>query len=347
MTRRRSAPRPPAAQRALVGLAWAAAWMLAWGAALLFFANRAHAGTLSLAASDGPVSLPVYVADARGLFKAEGLDLRVLPCRSGRECLGLLDAGGADFATASELLVALGAADRPGLAIVATLSASSYQIKIVARRSAHVLEAPQVRGKRIGTVAGTSAQYFLDNWLVFNDIDPRSVTIVPLEPARVAAALERREVDAIAIWEPVASAAAAALGADAVTFASPRVYTQHFNVVGDRATVARRADELARLLRALIAAQRVIVADPAGAQAVLASRLGLTPAVAARAMADQDYRVRLDQSLVTTMQSQARWAARTGVASRPGAGAAASDLLRTIDPAPLRSVAPDAVGLVR
>lgn len=341
----RRAPRMAASRRALVGLVWAFTWMIAWGGALALFASRVHAEPLALAVSDGPVSLPIYVAEARGLFAAEGLEMRTVACRSGRECWRALAEGRADLATASEMLVALDRAARPDIAIIATMSASAYQMKIVARRSAHVIEVPQVRGKRIGTVAGTSAQYFLDSWLVFNDVDPRTVTIVPLAPERLVDALQRRQVDAVAIWEPLASAAAAALGADAIVMANPRVYTQHFNLVADRATIARREADLVRLLRALIAAQRLIAADPAGAKAILASRLGLAPAIAAAAMADQDYRVRLDQSLVTTMQSQRRWAALAEAASRPQPGERPRDLLRAIEPGPLRQAAPDAVGL--
>ena len=320
---------------------------LCGAAALLLAPVLAHAAALSLAVSDGPVSLSVYVAQARGFFAAEGLDLHVKDCRSGRDCYALLAQGHADLATASELPVALGSTTRPDIAILATISASPYQIKIVARRSAQVMEAPQLRGKRIGTVLGSSAQYFLDNWLVFNDIDPRAVTVVPLAPDALVGALERREVDAVAIWEPVASAAASALGADAVSFASPRVYTQHFNLVADRATIARREPELVALLRALVEAQHDIARDPAGAQAILAARLGLAPEIAATAFAGQDYRVRLDQSLVTTMQGEARWAVRTGAASRPLPGARAGDVLHAIEPGPLRKAAPEAVGLVQ
>jgi len=314
--------------------------------ALALVAAVARGEPISIGVSDGPVSLPIYVAQARGLFKAEGVEPRFVACRSGRECYGLLAKGEVELATASELLVATGRAQRPDIAVVATVSASAYQIKIVARRSAHVAEAPQLRGKRVGTVAGTSAQYFLDEWLVFNDIDPRSVTQVPLAPDALVGALERRELDAIAIWEPLASAAAAALGADAVTFASPRVYTQHFNLVAARATIARREPEIVHVLRALVAAQRAIADDPGGARAVLGARLALPPAVAASAMADEDYRVRLDQSLVTTMQSQARWAVLAGMPG-PQAAGSSSDLLRAIEPGPLRKAAPDAVGLVR
>ena len=329
-------------RRALVGAAWTLAWTLAWGALLMVFASRAQAAPLVLAVSTGPVSLPIYFAEARGFFKDEGLDLRLRECASGRECYQWLADGQVDVATAAELLVATGGAAHRDLAIVATISASSTQIKLVARRSAPIAEAPQLRGKRIGTVLGSSAQYFLDSWLVYNDIDPGTVTIAGLAPDKLAPALLARDVDAIAIWEPLASSAALALGGDVVAFTSPRVYTQHFNLVGARPLLERRESDVERLLRALLRAERAIQSEPELARALLVERLHLPPALAATAMANEDYRLRLDQSLVTTMQSQARWAAR-------GAGGARADLdvLRAIDAVPLHRVDAAAVGLVQ
>ena len=313
------------------------AWACACAGALA--AATAHAAPLALAVSSGPVSLPLYVAEARGFFKDEGVDVQLRECASGRECYQWLADGRVDMATAAELQVANGAAAHRELAIVATISTSSYQIKLVARRSAQIAEAPQIRGKRVATVPGSSAQYFLDNWLIFNDVDPATVTLTGLPPDKLLPALESRSVDAIAIWEPLASSAALMLGGDAVTFVSPRVYTQHFNLVSARATLERRDADVTRLLRALQRAQRAIQADPAAAQALLAARLHVAPTLAATVMEGQDYRVRLDQSLVTTMQSEARWAAH--------GGRAGVDVLRTIAPAPLRRLDPAAVGLVQ
>jgi hypothetical protein len=53
-----------ATRRALVGAAWALAWMLVWGGALLMFAHRAQAAPLTLAVSSGPASPPIYAAAA-------------------------------------------------------------------------------------------------------------------------------------------------------------------------------------------------------------------------------------------------------------------------------------------
>ena len=97
-----------------------------------------------------------------------------------------------------------------------------------------------------------------------------------------------------------------------------------------------------RLLRALVRAQRAIQEQPEAARALLAERLHLAPAIAATMMENQDYRVRLDQSLVTTMQGEARWAARNAGGTR-----GAADMLRAIDAAPLHRVDASAVGIVQ
>jgi NitT/TauT family transport system substrate-binding protein len=345
-------PPVPRRRRAFLGLAWTLAWTLAWGGAILGFSHKAHAAPLTLAVSQGPVSLPIEVAQARGYFKDEALDVRELECRSGRECVDRVLAGQADVATAAELVVALDSAAHPDLAILGTISASSMQIKLVARRSASAGAESGLAGLRVATVPGTSAQYFLDSWLVFNDIDPRRVQLVPRAPGQVAQALARGEADAAAIWEPYASQALAALGGQGIELPTARVYTQHFGLVAERPAIARREADLVHLLRALVRAERFIADEPQAVRALYAARRGVAPALAEAWMAEQDYRVRLDQSLVTTMESELRWAGYAGIPGfAPGASGAAAartrTVLRAIEPALLRQAAPDAVGLVK
>lgn len=312
--------------------------------ALAAAALPAGAHELRLAVSHGPVSLPVYVAEAQGHFAAEGATVRLLECASGRQCFERLAQGQADLATAAELLVTLDRFRSDQHVIVATLSQSAQQIKLVARGAGGALVPEQLRGRRIATVAGTSAQYFLDAWLLYHGLDPRGIVPVALPPDQLVGALQRREVDAVAIWEPIASAARAALGAEAAVLPSPRVYTQHFSLVANRRFVSEREPGLLALLRALARAQRFIAERPAEAQRILQQRLGIDAALAAAAGAEHDFRLRLDQSLITTMDSQARWALREGLvdAARPPA-----TLLQAVEAGPLRKAVPGAVNLLQ
>jgi ABC-type nitrate/sulfonate/bicarbonate transport system substrate-binding protein len=318
-------------------------WMRTWGLALVSccgFVVSAAAQTLSLGVSDGPVSLPIYVAQANGYFDREGLSLSTRSCSSGRECYKLMAEGTVQLATAAELIATLNSFTRQDLAYIASISASSSQIKIVARRSAGIAAPSQVAGKRVGTVQGSSAAYFLGRWLALDNPLGRDSAIVSMEPGRIAAALQRGEIDAAAIWEPVASKAAAALGSDGVLFENPGLYTQQFGLITSRALIKTREVDLLKLLRALQQAERFIAEQPLKAQQVMVARLGVTPAQAAAQMREHDFRLGLDFSLIDTMDSQARWAIREmRVQPRP------DTLLNVVDPTLLRKVAPETVKL--
>lgn len=313
-----------------------------WGA-VLACVGPARAGELVLAVARGPVSLPVYVAQAKGFFAREGVSVQLHECSSGRSCLELLMQGRAQAATAADMAVTLASFKRQGLAIIGTLSTSSHQIKLIARRSAGVRDAADLQGRRVALVPASSAQYFIDTWATFHGIDPKAVKQVPREPHMLAEAMRRHEADAVATWEPHASDVAAALGADALVLPNPRVYTQHFTLVTDRVHLQGRGAEMARVLQALLKAERFIADKPAEAAAVLQAQLQIDSAGAQAYMKEHDYRIRLDQSLISTMEEQARWAIREGLAE---AGQRPRSLMHTIEPALLRKASPHAVSLV-
>lgn len=297
---------------------------------------------LRLAVSRGPVSLPLYVAEAKGFFAAEGLKVKLLECHSGRECFQQIESGTADLATSAELIVALDSLRSSSATIVATISTSTQHIKLVARRSAGIASSADLRGKRIGTVARTSAQYFLENWLLYHDIATSQVQVVPLAVGQLVKEVVDHRIDAIAIWEPIATEAATRLGPDLSALAAPRVYNQHFVLSISKRNLAARDADVQRLLRGVLHAERLIATSPEDAAEILASRLQLDRASALAALSEHDFRLVLTPTLLSTMDSQARWAIRERVLDTPlGAGA----VLHAIDPGPLRKVSPAAVTL--
>ncbi len=316
----------------------------AMAATVVLYAGMAAGESLSLAVSHGPVSLPIYVADAEGLFEREGLAVKQLKCSSGRDCFRLLTDGSAEVATAAELVATLNSFSHPDIALIATISTSSQQIKLVGRSSSGIFLPADLAGKRVGTVLGSSAQYFLDSWLLFHNIDPQTIKVVGFAADQLAPALERGAVDAVAIWEPVAANALIALGEGGLMLPTPRVYTQHFGLITTQGAVVSREATLLKLLRALVRAERLIAEQPDRAKQVLMTRLGYSTGSAQAQLKEHDFRIRLDQSLLSTMSSQSRWVLREGNAKpQPGKAPQAS----TVQASLLRQVAPNVVTLVR
>ena len=86
-----------------------------------------------------------------------------------------------------------------------------------------------------------------------------------------------------------------------------------------------------------LGAQRFIVARPREAKEILKRRLALDEGFVAWVWKDLDYRLGLEQSLITTLEAEARWALREG---HVAAGQAIPNYLRFVEPAPLRRAAP-------
>lgn len=287
-------------------------------------AQAAAAQEITIAVARSPLTLPLLVAESQGFFAAEGVTVHSLDCLGGQRCLKLLFDGAAQFATVSELPVMFASFERDDFAVVATFVKSPGDVKIVARRSAGIATAADLRGRKVGTVMRTSAHYALDAGLTFLDVDPRRVTRVPLTPEHLVDAFARREVDAVAIWEPQAWQARQAAGPDAVVLPLPRIYAETFDLVGLRPVIASRAEALGGVLRALKRARDHIAGHPREVQALMRQRLQLDEAFVTATWKDFDFRLGLEQSLATSLEAEARWAQREGLVP---AGAASPNFL--------------------
>jgi NitT/TauT family transport system substrate-binding protein len=312
-------------------------------ACLLLLARAALATPLTLAVARTPLSLPLYVAEAEGYFADAGLATKLVDCSGGHLCLKLLLDGGAELATASDSVAMFRSFERDDFVILATFVTSSNDVKLVGRKDAGIARPAQLAGRRVGVVRGASSQFFLDSYLLLHGVDPRSLQLVSLQPDEMVQALAAGKVDAISAWEPSAFAAVAALGGKATVLPPSGVYALSFNLTAPRRLAAARRDEFARLLGAVQRAEALIEREPARAQAILRARLGVDQRFVDWVWPGLEFRLGLDQALLKTLESEARWALREGHVPR----APMPDYLRFIDPAPLAGANPTAVGLAR
>ena len=334
MTRPPSAPaarRPPALPCATAALALALAWLAP---------SAAGADTLRVAAQRAPVSLPLYVAQQRGFFADEALEVAITDCIGGTRCLRLVLDDKADLATTSEMPVVLQAFAHADVSILATMAHASDNLKLIARKASGVTRSEQLDGRRVGVSAGTAAQYLLETHLLNVGVDPHHVTMVPLQAEDTVAALRSGRIDAVAVWEPFGYAALH--GVDAVGLRLPLSggYIENYNLVGRRSQLVRRDDAMVRLLRAVERAEQFIQDRPAEAQAILREQLKLDQRFVDWVWGGLGFRLSLDQALLTTMEGEARWAQREGHVAE----GARPNVLTLIHAGPLKAVRPSAVG---
>ena len=252
-------------------------------------------------------STALYVALKKGLFKEEGLDVSFRPCSSGH--LGLAEAlkGDVDLATEADTPIARAAIKGEPVAIVATIAEINRAILIIARKDHGISMAKDLSGKIIGVTRGSSAEFFLHIFLATSYIDPASVRIVDVEAERIEDVLQKGEVDAVCTWSPHTNNLQDKLGDNAVTLYEPDIYTMTWNISGSRSWIEANPQRVKKFLMAIVKANRFIAEKPGEALAISSKYIGSDSPLLKKEWPDYNFVVKLDQSLILTLEDQARW----------------------------------------
>lgn len=306
-------------------------------------AALAQASNLTIAVSTTPLSTPFYVADKLGYFAQEGVQVTIKDCSGGKQCLARALSGEQHLATVSELPLMFNSFSRKDFSILATFATTNRNVKLVTRKSAGIRLPKDLAGKRIGLVRGAAGEYFLDLVLLTYSIDPASVTVVDMTAQAMEAAVKNRSVDVFAAFEPGGFNLMKALKDDGFVVPLPTIYTMSFNLAGLHAVIEQRREQMPKLFRALEKAVRLIDTDPRKAQAILVERLRVDASFVGWAWADYRFNLTLNQSLLTTLESQAHWAIRQELV----AAKKVPDYLDLIDTRPLAAVRPAYVTVVK
>lgn len=292
---------------------------------------------ISLAAYDGDVGALEWIARDKGMFRKVGLEVEMKAFPSGNAAMEALRAGEVDVATAADLVVAKRSFTEPDLRILADIC-RYWNKGLVARRDRGIRVPADLRGKRIGVPATSSAEHNLMVFLALQGLSAKDVTIVDLAPKPLVEALVAGRIDAAIVWQPHVMAMEKALGDDAVRLMDGGTEA-HLLLVAREAEIALRPDAIRKLLKGLILAEQWVRANPDQAKAYLVQRFALEPQYLDALWPRMQLAVSLPQEILEAMESEARWLAQ---ADTKGTRPTFTD---TIHPEPLRAIKPDAVGV--
>jgi ABC-type nitrate/sulfonate/bicarbonate transport system substrate-binding protein len=301
--------------------------------------GTASAASLTMAVARAPMSLPFYVALQQGYFRDEGLDLILADCLGVHRCLRQVQEGRANFATASDVLVAVNAFRGRNWRMLAAFASSQDDLRLVVRNGKAISAPSQLVGLRVGIVPSTASQYFFDALLLNQDVDPHAVKQIPVQPEDAAHQLALGHLDAVAVGEPFATQALKAVGPAAAVLVDHSGYRPIFAVVSARLPGQPGSDQEVALLRGLDRAIAYIQREPRKARETMRQRLQLHPELADRIFAGLQFRLNLDANLAKGLESLGRWAVREHHV-QPGPQ---PDFSAVIDVEPLRRANPQAV----
>jgi NitT/TauT family transport system substrate-binding protein len=150
--------------------------------------------------------LPLTVAERKGYFKDEGLEVEIPDFAGGAKALQALVGGSADMVSgAYEHTINMVAKKQPIKAVVLQAKYSSIVLVMSKERAAKFKSAKDLKGLKIGVTApGSSTNMFVNNLLAKDGLKPTDVSIVGVGTGAGAfAAMDKGEIDALSNLDPV------------------------------------------------------------------------------------------------------------------------------------------------
>lgn len=297
---------------------------------------------LVLGVADLTAMMPVLVAEEHGFLRDVGLDVTYRRFPSGKAALEALFRGEVEAATVADTPVVFASFQRHDFVLVGSFLSSDILNYSLAHPASGIASAADLRGRRVGVIAGTSADYCLHVLLTDHGLSEAEIDKVPLAGPQMADALLNRRVDAIAAFDPYLSQAQKALGNTARVLLDRDRCQTTVGYITSRDFLRQRPEALVRLLRGTGQAIDWMRSHRQEAIALVARRLDIAPAYLEAQWDDYRLVLELRQRDLVALEQQAQWAMRSGQAP----GATMPNYLDFIDFTALEAVKPRAVTVI-
>src|SRR5476651_624634 len=197
--------------------------LLAAAALLLASSMGANAQLTKMTIATGvdPAFSQFYVAKEGGLFEKNGLDVTINTGPSGSAMVPFLVNNQVQAAYGSDLAGVINhQVDKNIVAVVDGCYLANWESVIA--RDIDSLEG--LKGKKVGVALGTGAEIFWRRLLDKHKLAFADYTLVNIEAPEMVAALERRDIDGFAVWEPWPTRALAGIKGTKVLATNAGVY---------------------------------------------------------------------------------------------------------------------------
>jgi len=290
-----------------------------------------------------PQSTLVHVAVIKGYFAEEGLEVQSLMHTYGKAALQSVLDSKADFATVAETPVMFSALKCEKIFVIANIEASTMNNAIVARKDAGISKPGDLKGKRIAFTPGTTSDFFLDSFLTANGLTRKDIQPAGLKPEEFQDAIMAKKVDAISTWNYPLTLIKQRLGSNGTIFYDREIYTETFNIAVQQDFVRKNPQTAQRFLRALIKAEDFVAKNPEEAQSIMSAATKIDAGLIHEVWNAFNYHVVLDQTLLITLEDEARWAMKNKLTDQT----VMPDFMSFIHLDSLKAIKPEAIKMNR
>lgn len=285
----------------------------------------------------------VHIAKEKGYFLEQGIDMEIEGYPTGKLALEATLEGKTDMATVADTPIAFIGLERNDFAIFVTIVDSAQHIKALVRKDRNINTAHDLIGKKVATTIGTSAHFFMVTFFALNLLDFSDVEVVDLKPNEMVEAIVNGDVAAIFTWEPNILNCQKILADNAVILPSMVGYMVTFNLVSRKDFIESNPEPIKRIIKSLAKAEEFVKNNREESIDIVASRLKIKRESINELWNDYKFRLCLSQSLLVTMEDQARWVIQSNLTD----AREVPNYLDYIYIDALLEVRPEAIGIIR
>lgn len=252
---------------------------------------------------------PAYVAEEKGFWKDAGVDVKVTYFDSGREALDALLSNNAEFMSVSETPPLRAYMSGQDIKIFTTTT-EHREAKLTVRTD-RVTQPNDVKGKKIGTVAGTNSDYYMYRWLEDQGIGSNEVEIIQLDPPALSQAFVQGNIDVMFAWEPHNFNAYSKIAEKSKSWPT-ELYSGRHTVVMNSSYLNSNTAVAERIIKGFLLAEDFIKNNPEESKRIVREATGISSEALNNLWGEYTYKIQLDNEFKTILTDEADWIKKTG-----------------------------------
>ncbi len=253
------------------------------------------------------VEAPAHVAFHNGYFKDEGLDLSLEINPDGKTSLDRLLTDSIDIASVMATPVVYRSFNESDFSIFAVMEFSYKIHSCIARKDVGINSPADFKGRKLGVMKGTSGEFFMNSYLILNDLLPKDVEIVNLNGPELIKSINNGEIDAMFCWEPFVLMAKKQLKGNWIEFNSPKLVPSTWVFIAKKDYIKDNPEAIKRFIKAIVSSTQYTNENNELALNIHAEVTGIEKEIIAELFKKEIFNVSLKQELILDLEAQARW----------------------------------------
>jgi len=255
----------------------------------------------------------VYIAEDKGYFTSNGLNLTVKEYPNGAAAIQAMNKGDINLTLSSEFPLVAAIMGGQDLLIAGSID-KYYGTAIVAHRDHGIITASDLKGKVVTVSKNSIGEFYLGRFLDLNGIRMQDVTLIDRPPDAFMTDMSgNASIDAVVTTPQNAYLLVSQAGTHYIMFPVQSDQATYKVLAGNHDWVTNNPRATAHILKALDEAAQFAVTNPGEAQAIVMKHVHMENGYIRSIWPEHQYSLTLDQSLILAMEDEARWMIRNNL----------------------------------